>query len=153
MKEVERFGFYVIQEGVTDAKTEFVRASDYDDLQAECAALVNGDEYQAMQRTLAEVNSRCESLQSQLAEALKDAERLKRGLKFYADGCHFSADGETDTWETVSGEPQNFWCDEAGTTIEDGGIAKQFLQGWDFDDDPDSERMIPPDAAKHEEQT
>ena len=94
-----------------------------------------------------------ERLRAELAEAVKDAERLKRGLKFYADGCHFSADGETDTWDTVSGEPQNYWCDEAGTTIEDGGIAKQFLQGWDFDDDPDSERMIPPDAAKHEEQT
>jgi len=50
-----------------------VRASDYDALAVEnaalkdeCAALVNGDEYQAMQRTLGEVNAR-------LAEALERA--------------------------------------------------------------------------------
>ncbi len=38
MSDVERFGFYVIQEGVTDEKAEFVRASDYERLQSEVEA-------------------------------------------------------------------------------------------------------------------
>ncbi|AZV93544.1 hypothetical protein CBF45_07300 [Bordetella sp. J329] len=48
-------------------------------------------------------------------------------LKFYADRSHFIvADG--DAWDTVSGEPQNLWCDEAGTaTVEDGSIARAAL--------------------------
>jgi single-stranded DNA-binding protein len=36
---------------------------------------------------------------------------------------------------TVSGEPQNFLCDEAGTaTVEDGEVARQVLAGNSFDD-------------------
>ncbi|MDB5777589.1 MAG: hypothetical protein JWP38_3722 [Herbaspirillum sp.] len=49
-------------------------------------------------------------------------------LKFYADGDHFSL-SDPDAWDTVSGEPQNFQCDEAGTaTVEDGSLAKLALQ-------------------------
>ncbi|MCL6470123.1 MAG: hypothetical protein I4O48_17660 [Ralstonia sp.] len=50
-------------------------------------------------------------------------------LRFYAHGHHFGLSDDT-AWDTVSGEPQNFWCDEAGTaTVEDGSIAKALLQG------------------------
>ena len=80
-----------------------------------------------------------------LEAAQADQKRLRRGLDFYARGCHFSHDG--NVWETVSGEPPNYWCDEQGTTVEDGGVAKAFLDGWDFDPDPDAEGMIPPSAA------
>lgn len=50
-------------------------------------------------------------------------------LRFYAHGHHFCLSDGT-AWDTVSGEPQNFWCDEAGTaTVEDGSVAKALLQG------------------------
>lgn len=68
--------------------------------------------------------------------------RLKRGLRYYANGCHFEKDDVG--WDTVSGEPTNFWCDDAGSaTVEDGTIAKLFLHGGDFDP-TDDEKMIPP---------
>jgi len=55
-------------------------------------------------------------------------------LRFYANGSHFCLADKT-AWDTVSGEPQNFWCDEAGTaTVEDGSIAKAVLQGVAFTD-------------------
>jgi hypothetical protein len=54
---------------------------------------------------------------------------LIAALQWYADGLHFDK-ASPDAWDTVSGEPQNWWCDEAGTaTIEDGTIAKQTLAG------------------------
>ncbi len=79
-----------------------------------------------------------------LIQAIRDLERanrqlqaeqpiqiknLRKALQFYADGHHFiKSDG--DAWDTVSGEPQNYWCDEAGTaTVEDGSIAKLALAG------------------------
>lgn len=55
-------------------------------------------------------------------------------LRFYANGHHFNL-ADRNAWDTVSGEPQNFWCDEAGTaTVEDGSIAKAVLQGVAFTD-------------------
>lgn len=42
---------------------------------------------------------------------------------------------DNSAWDTVSGEPQNFLCDEAGTaTVEDGEVARQVLAGNSFDD-------------------
>lgn len=53
--------------------------------------------------------------------------RLRRVLQFYADGEHFTRNDES-AWDTVSGEPQNFWCDDAGTaTVEDGSVARMAL--------------------------
>jgi len=50
-------------------------------------------------------------------------------LRYYASGDHFIINN-TQLWDTVSGEPQNFWCDEAGSaTVEDGRIAALTLQG------------------------
>ena len=50
-------------------------------------------------------------------------------LQWYADGMHFDK-AIPDAWDTVSGEPQNWWCDEAGTaTVEDGSIAAMTLRG------------------------
>lgn len=61
-------------------------------------------------------------------EALQaEVERLRAALQFYADGHHFILADES-AWDTVSGEPQNFYCDEADTaTVEDGSVAKQAL--------------------------
>jgi hypothetical protein len=48
-------------------------------------------------------------------------------LRFYAESDHFML-ADPDAWDTVSGEPQNFLCDEAGTaTVEDGSVAKAAL--------------------------
>jgi hypothetical protein len=75
-----------------------------------------------------------------------EIERLRKGLKYYADGCHMMLN-EPGEWDTVSGEPQNFYCDNAGTaTIEDGSIAKKILEGWALSDDDDAP-MIPPRSA------
>jgi hypothetical protein len=62
----------------------------------------------------------------ELERLRKDAEQMREALMFYAEGDHFTFD--RDAWDTVSDEPQNYWCDEAGTaTVEDGTIAKLAL--------------------------
>lgn len=54
---------------------------------------------------------------------------LVAALKFYANREHLIWSDES-AWDTVSGEPQNWWCDEAGTaTVEDGTIAARTLAG------------------------
>lgn len=54
---------------------------------------------------------------------------MLRALRFYARGHHFGL-SNPDAWDTVSGEPQNYYCDEAGTaTVEDGSIAAAALRG------------------------
>ena len=86
------------------------------------------------------------ALNAEVAQLRAEVERLKGGLKFYADGAHAVFNDES-AWDTVSGEPQNFWCDEAGTaTVEDGWVAKRILEGWALPDDPNAEEMIPPAA-------
>lgn len=95
------------------------------------------DALEAQAREIAELRARAEA-------AERDAARLKRGLDFYARGCHFDKGDDAD-WDTVSGEPQNFWCDDHGSTVEDGSIAKRFLEGWD-DDPNDDEALLPPAA-------
>ena len=54
---------------------------------------------------------------------------LIAALTFYAHGGHMNLSDQS-AWDTVSGEPPNWWCDEAGTaTIEDGSLAKMALSG------------------------
>lgn len=65
------------------------------------------------------------TLKAQAAEI----ESLRAALKWYADGEHFGK-ADPDAWDTVSGEPQNWWCDEAGTAmVEDGTLAGMVLAG------------------------
>ena len=62
-------------------------------------------------------------------EAADEIESLRAALKWYADGEHFTK-SDPDAWDTVSGEPQNWWCDEAGTAmVEDGSLAGMVLAG------------------------
>ncbi|TXH42227.1 MAG: hypothetical protein E6Q97_36125 [Desulfurellales bacterium] len=64
-----------------------------------------------------------------LREAADEIESLRAALKWYADGEHFTK-ADPDAWDTVSGEPQNWWCDEAGTAmVEDGSLAGMVLAG------------------------
>ena len=66
-------------------------------------------------------------------DLLLEIERLRDALRFYANRLHFERN-EPDAWDTVSGEPENFWCDEAGTaTVEDGTIAAMALRGETID--------------------
>lgn len=52
---------------------------------------------------------------------------LVEALEFYAEESHFTKH-DPDAWDTVSGEPQNFWEDDANTaTVEDGSIARAAL--------------------------
>lgn len=69
-----------------------------------------------------------------------EAEQLRKALRFYANAWHFTL-SEPEAWDTVSGEPPNYWCDEAGTaTVENGGIAVLALSGaeinWEDEEPP-----------------
>lgn len=69
----------------------------------------------------------------------------REALQFYADGSHFNM-AVQDAWDTVSGEPTNFWCDEAGTaTVEDGTVAKMALAGTPL---PNEDEDTPPAAPQ-----
>lgn len=80
---------------------------------------------------------------------------LRKALQFYANGEHFILSERDTSWDTVSGEPQNYWCDEAGTaTVEDGTIAKMALAGQpiDFEEDDAAPTLeAPADPASDEE--
>lgn len=70
----------------------------------------------------------------------EENQRMRETLRFYAAREHFNM-ADPDAWDTVSGEPQNFWCDEAGTaTVEDGTLAAMTLRGeavdWEGDPPP-----------------
>lgn len=62
----------------------------------------------------------------QRGEVVDELARLREALEFYAHGNHYHF--FSDTWDTCSGEPQNFWFDEAETAmIEDGSVARAAL--------------------------
>ena len=63
-----------------------------------------------------------------LNEACRRIDLLESALRWYAHQNHFY--GDLNNWDTVTGEPQNFWCsDDGDATVEDGTIAKMFLLG------------------------
>lgn len=69
--------------------------------------------------------------------AAAEVENLRKALQFYADKEHFTI-ADDGAWDTVSGEPQNYWCDEEGTaTVEDGTIARLALAGHRINFDAD----------------
>lgn len=73
---------------------------------------------------------------------------LASALRFYAAGDHF--DRSDDAWGAVSGEPQNFWCDAAGTaTVEDGAVARAALAGVPLEDERISELERQRDAMRY----
>lgn len=68
-----------------------------------------------------------EELQAALEKDAARLEALREALRFYAQREHFAL-SDANAWDTVSGEPQNYWCDDAGTaTVEDGTIARAAL--------------------------
>jgi hypothetical protein len=83
-------------------------------------------------------------------EALPVAARVPEGildaLRFYANGSHFTMH-DSSAWDTVSGEPQNFYEDESNTaTVEDGSVAKLALQGKFFPDPEYKEPVVEGEA-------
>ena len=84
-------------------------------------------------------------------KALENAAAMRRCLEFYAKGHHLIL-GDADAWDTVSGEPQNFLCDAAGTaTVEDGTLAKMTLEGKPINWGEDGQEQLPlesPTATK-----
>lgn len=82
----------------------------------------------------------------QLAET---EQRLRQALRFYAAKEHFAVTDDT-AWDTVSGEPPNYWCDEAGTTIvEDGSIAAAALRGAHLVWEEGAEPPVCPGEPEH----
>lgn len=72
---------------------------------------------------------------SQAMQPQAEPDGWREALQFYAGRSHFNV-ADDDAWDTVSGEPQNFWCDEAGTaTIEDGTVAAMALAGTPLRDE------------------
>lgn len=66
----------------------------------------------------------------------EENQRLREALRYYASKAHFML-SEPEAWDTVSGEPANFWCDEAGTaTVEDGSVAAFALRGEPLPGEP-----------------
>lgn len=75
---------------------------------------------------------------------------LIAALRYYANGHHLIL-ADPGSWDTVSGEPQNFLCDEAGTaTVEDGALAKLALRGSIIDWKAGDEEGTEPGAIDHE---
>lgn len=81
---------------------------------------------------------------------LETLERYRAALRYYAHGLHFDRGNHAD-WDTVSGEPANFWCNDAGDTIEDGTLAKLTLQGAQINWTDDG-ASIPLDAVEGEQE-
>lgn len=72
---------------------------------------------------------KCNGYIADNARLAEQVENMRAALQWYADGLHFDK-ASPDAWDTVSGEPPNWWCDEAGTaTVEDGSIAAMVLRG------------------------
>lgn len=77
-----------------------------------------------------------------LKAALDEIALLRTALRFYARGDHYNID-ESEEFDTVSGEPQNWLCsgrEDSATMVETGQIAGMALRGvavdWiDGDDD------------------
>ena len=64
-----------------------------------------------------------------LRQLVAERDALAKALTFYATQEHFIL-SDDNMWDTVSGEPPNWWCDGAGTaTVEDGSIARLVLAG------------------------
>jgi hypothetical protein len=109
---VQRFGF-----DISGSKPDIIPATN--------GAFVYYSDYLALHKRLAAAPAG----QAAAPEEKPTRADLLAALKWYADGEHFTK-ADPDAWDTVSGEPQNWWCDEAGTaTIEDGTLAGMVLAG------------------------
>lgn len=66
---------------------------------------------------------------AELRAAAAHIPNLEAALRYYAEGHHFEV-SDSNWWDTCSGEPINFYFDEAGTAqVEDGSLAKMVLAG------------------------
>ncbi|WP_386415371.1 hypothetical protein [Stutzerimonas stutzeri] len=135
-----------------EVKRYFVEGPDWELIEDEIGDLVEHEAYKA----LLEENQRLESAwkvdvlnrkdeliakqekENDRVKAERDAllaelDRLRKALKYYADGEHFCLANE-DAWDTVSGEPLNILHHDDGFGesegyVEDGSIARAALQG------------------------
>lgn len=81
------------------------------------------------------------TLTQTVADLRAERERLSAALQFYADKKHFML-SDPSAWDTVTGEPSNFWCDAGSATVEDGTIAKLTLAGKSVFDDERQQQDI-----------
>lgn len=99
------------------------------DLLIEAARALQSAELAAYAGEVGQMRLAAELEAAQAAPVAPADPAMVSALRFYAQRQHFViADG--DAWDTVSGEPPNYWCDDAGTaTVEDGSIARIALEG------------------------
>ena len=109
----------------------------------------------ALHNTAPALIEELEQAESRLREAQADAERLRGGLKWYADGHHY----DLDDWDTCSGESQNWLfpplnedLDAPSWVIDNGGIARAILEGHSINPNhaEDDEITLPPAARAAE---
>ena len=152
--------------GLTISDAEYVvrACNDYDALRAKLAVIDAQNnkgtgiiieltcELDTVRAELEAAKKRVAELDKANVNLADECERMKQGLRFYARGYHFS--GDEGAWEDVSGEPPNWLCDEHGSTVEDGGIAKSVLLGqsikWTEKDMFDNDDAWPPPELPEE---
>ncbi len=89
------------------------------------------------------------ALATSSAMSVQTERQLRRALRFYAAKEHFAV-SDHNAWDTVSGEPQNYWCDDAGTAmVEDGSIAAMALRGAQLVFEDDEEPPMCPGEPEH----
>lgn len=82
-----------------------------------------------LMNTITRLKAENQALQDRLTATDAENDRLRTGLKFYADKDHFSEDMCGD-FDTVSGEPANIlWHESECWFVEDGSIARHALEG------------------------
>jgi hypothetical protein len=90
-----------------------------------CADNIHASDVEYVRADLAKAAPAAPVQTSTLSGALNHA---RDALRFYANQGHFHMH-QPDEWDTVSGEPQNFYEDNSQTaTVEDGWVAKQALE-------------------------
>lgn len=112
------------------------------ELQAKVDALTaERDEFEASNRIRGDEPARLRAQEPVAPPGWREA------LQFYADRSHFVI-ADDEAWDTVSGEPSNFWCDDGTATVEDGTVAKMALAGTPLSDEDDDCAAPPAQPAE-----
>lgn len=123
--------------------------TEIDTLRARCAALQADAERLRNEITALTHEGRQGELEQANVGLAVENERLREGLRWYADGHHY----DLDDWDYCSGESSNwlFPPTEHGWMVDNGGIARSILDhGHSINPNHESEDYITiaPDAAR-----
>ena len=95
-----------------------------------------------LESDLTQLRAELEQAESRLREAQADAERLRGGLKWYADGNHY----ELSEWD----EEEGWLCPPSDDSwmVEPGHVARAILSGASINPDSDADEITLPPAAR-----